>query len=177
MPLMPATLQHAVQLDALRQPPCCAVCCAAPCCVLRTSVRSSMLAGLMSTMLKLWSERSRLHRLMRRSSADRNVSWSLFTEIELMWYVCALANTRLQREASSTSEVLTCGAVQRSTCSAGARSCSQMQLPAATSADEHKAMLIWRHASVASCQKMGVCRDYNMEGYLSSSNDAHACQG
>lgn len=140
MPLIPAALQHAehaVQLDALRQPPCCAVCCAAPCCVLHTSVRSSMLAGLMSTMLKLWSERSRLHRLMRRSSADRNVSWSLFTEIELMWYVCALANTRLQREASSTSEMLTCVAMQGSTCSAGARSCSQMQLPCSCQQQHH----------------------------------------
>jgi len=44
--------------------------------------------------LKLWSLFSMCHRLMRRSSADRYVAPSLFTEIELMWYVCALANTR-----------------------------------------------------------------------------------
>lgn len=51
----------------------------------RTSVKSSMLVGLMSTMLKLCSVISKFHRLMRRSSADRNVSWSLLTEMELMW--------------------------------------------------------------------------------------------
>ena len=44
--------------------------------------------------LKLWSLFSMCHRLIRRSSADRYVAPSLFTEIELMWYVCALANTR-----------------------------------------------------------------------------------
>ena len=32
--------------------------------------------------------------MTRRSSADMYVCWSLFTEIELMWYVCALAKTR-----------------------------------------------------------------------------------
>ena len=40
-----------------------------------TSVRSSMLAGLMSTMLKLWSLVPRCHRFTRRSSALMNVSW------------------------------------------------------------------------------------------------------
>ena len=51
----------------------------------RTSVSSSMLAGLMSTMLKDWSVISMCHRLMRRSSAERYVSPSEFTLIELMW--------------------------------------------------------------------------------------------
>lgn len=50
-----------------------------------------MFAGLMSTMLKLWSVTSRFHRLMRRSSADRKVCWSLLTLMLLMWYVCAFA--------------------------------------------------------------------------------------
>jgi len=44
--------------------------------------------------LKLWSLFSICHKLIRRSSADRYVAPSLFTEIELMWYVWALANTR-----------------------------------------------------------------------------------
>jgi len=44
--------------------------------------------------LKLWSLFSICHKLMRRSSADRYVAPSLFTEMELMWYVWALANTR-----------------------------------------------------------------------------------
>eukprot|EP00878_Enallax_costatus_P039570 GHUV01045398.1.p1 GENE.GHUV01045398.1~~GHUV01045398.1.p1 ORF type:complete len:134 (+),score=27.02 GHUV01045398.1:284-685(+) len=52
-----------------------------------TSVRSSMFAGLMSTILKLWSVTSRLHRLTRKSSAERNVCWSLLTLMLLMWYV------------------------------------------------------------------------------------------
>ena len=43
-----------------------------------TSVRSSMLAGFMSTMLKLWSVTSMFQRLIRRSSAEMKVSWSLF---------------------------------------------------------------------------------------------------
>ena len=51
----------------------------------RTSVSSSMLAGLMSTMLKDWSVISMCHRLMRRSSAERYVSPSELTLIELMW--------------------------------------------------------------------------------------------
>ena len=58
-----------------------------------TSVSSSMFAGLMSRMLKLWLLTPRFQTLMRRSSADRKVSPSLLGEIELMWYVCALANT------------------------------------------------------------------------------------
>jgi len=79
-----------------------------------TSVNSSMLFGLMSTiskrksyqinksrnkihtnlkwiLLKLWFEIPRLHRLTRKSSADKNVSPSLFKAIELIWYVWALA--------------------------------------------------------------------------------------
>ena len=39
-----------------------------------TSVSSSMLAGLMSTMLKDWSVISMCHRLILRSSADKYVS-------------------------------------------------------------------------------------------------------
>lgn len=45
--------------------------------------------------LKLLSVISKCHRLILRSSAERYVSWSLFTEIEFMWYVCALANILL----------------------------------------------------------------------------------
>src|SRR3989338_2342202 len=48
-----------------------------------TSDSSSMLAGLMSTILKLRSETSKFHRLIRRSSAEMNVSRSQFSEIEL----------------------------------------------------------------------------------------------
>jgi hypothetical protein len=50
-----------------------------------TSVSSSMFAGLMSTMLKLWSWMFRFHRLIRKSSLLMNVSPSLFTEMLLMW--------------------------------------------------------------------------------------------
>lgn len=45
-------------------------------------VRSSMLVGLISTMLKLWSETSRFHRFIRRSSAEMYVSPSLQEETE-----------------------------------------------------------------------------------------------
>lgn len=38
-----------------------------------------MLAGLMSTMLKLWSLVPRCHRFTRRSSALMNVSWCPIT--------------------------------------------------------------------------------------------------
>lgn len=55
-----------------------------------TSVRSSMLLGLMSRMLKDWEGTLRCQRLMRRSSADRKVSWSLDKLTLFMWYVCAL---------------------------------------------------------------------------------------
>jgi len=50
-----------------------------------TSVSSSMFAGLMSTMLKLWSWMLRFQRLIRKSSLLMNVSPSLFTEMLLMW--------------------------------------------------------------------------------------------
>ena len=50
-----------------------------------TSVSSSMFAGLMSTMLKLWSWMFRFHRFIRRSSLEMNVSPSLFTDMLLMW--------------------------------------------------------------------------------------------
>merc|ERR1719480_106679 len=50
-----------------------------------TSVSSSMLAGLMSTMLNDWSVISMCHKLILRSSADKYVSWSELTEMELMW--------------------------------------------------------------------------------------------
>uniref|UniRef100_A0A6B0TZD3 Uncharacterized protein n=1 Tax=Ixodes ricinus TaxID=34613 RepID=A0A6B0TZD3_IXORI len=65
-----------------------------------------MLVGLISTILKLWSVISRCHRLIRRSSADRYVSWSLLTEMELMWYVCALA--KMRRGVASTSSSMGC---------------------------------------------------------------------
>jgi hypothetical protein len=40
-------------------------------------VRSSMLTGFMSTMLKLWSLTSRFHKFILKSSADMYVSQSL----------------------------------------------------------------------------------------------------
>lgn len=42
-------------------------------------------------LLKLWSVLCKLHKLILRSSAERYVSSSLLTDIELTWYVCALA--------------------------------------------------------------------------------------
>ncbi len=74
-----------------------------------------MFPGLMSTMLKLCSAISRFHRLIRRSSADKKVSWSLLTEMELMWYVCALANSRLHRAAKRTSLLVTCDTAENAT--------------------------------------------------------------
>ena len=56
-----------------------------------TSVSSSMLAGLISTMLKLWSWMLRFQRLIRRSSLLMKVSPSLLTEMLLMWYAWAFA--------------------------------------------------------------------------------------
>lgn len=56
-----------------------------------TSVNSSMLAGLISTMLKLWSWMLRFQRLIRKSSLLMKVSPSLFTDMLLMWYACAFA--------------------------------------------------------------------------------------
>jgi hypothetical protein len=49
-----------------------------------TSVNSSIVGGLMSTMLKLWSLTPRFQRFTRRSSAEMKVSSSELTEIELM---------------------------------------------------------------------------------------------
>lgn len=49
----------------------------------------------MKNSLNDWFVISKCHKLMRKSSADKYVSWSLFTDILLMWYVCALAYTRL----------------------------------------------------------------------------------
>lgn len=43
----------------------------------RVPVRSSMLTGFMSTMLKLWSLTSRFHKFILKSSADMYVSQSL----------------------------------------------------------------------------------------------------
>jgi len=50
-----------------------------------TSVSSSMFAGLMSTMLKLWSWMLRFQRLILRSSLLMNVSPSLLTDMLLIW--------------------------------------------------------------------------------------------
>ena len=50
-----------------------------------TSVSSSIFAGLISTMLKLWSWIFKFHRLIRRSSLLMKVSPSLLTEMLLMW--------------------------------------------------------------------------------------------
>jgi hypothetical protein len=49
-----------------------------------TSVSSSMLAGFMSTMLKLWSWMFKFHRFIRRSSLLIKVSPSLFTDMLLI---------------------------------------------------------------------------------------------
>ena len=46
-----------------------------------------MAEGRTRRILKLWSVLSRSHRLILRSSAERYVQSSLFTEMELMWYV------------------------------------------------------------------------------------------
>mmetsp|Transcript_3567 Transcript_3567/g.12791 ORF Transcript_3567/g.12791 Transcript_3567/m.12791 type:complete len:277 (-) Transcript_3567:530-1360(-) len=74
-----------------------------------TSVKSSMLDGLMSTMLNDWFDTSRFHRLTRKSSAEMNVSQSLLMLMELMWYACALANNLRHREVMITSDVVTDG--------------------------------------------------------------------
>lgn len=47
----------------------------------------TMAEGHTRRILKLWSVLSRSHRLILRSSAERYVQSSLFTEMELMWYV------------------------------------------------------------------------------------------
>lgn len=63
----------------------------------------------MSSMLKLWLLTSRFHRLIRRSSADKKVSWSVLTETELMWYVCALPKVRLHLEVMTDSQLAMVG--------------------------------------------------------------------
>lgn len=68
-----------------------------------TSVSSSMFAGLISTMLKLWSWMFKFHRLTRRSSLLKKVSPSLLTEMLLMWYACALAYVRRGTAATTVS--------------------------------------------------------------------------
>src|SRR5271154_1424420 len=62
-----------------------------------------MFAGLMSTILKLWSWMFKFQRLMRRSSLLINVSPSLLTEMLLMWYAWALAYVRLGTAATTVS--------------------------------------------------------------------------
>eukprot|EP01139_Manchomonas_bermudensis_P010370 Amastigsp_a340305_166.p3 type:complete len:161 gc:universal Amastigsp_a340305_166:966-484(-) len=76
-----------------------------------TSVSSSMFSGLMSTIVNDWFEISRFHKLIRRSSAEMNVSPSEFTEIELMWYACAFANTRRGVAATTFSVVSSRGSL------------------------------------------------------------------
>jgi hypothetical protein len=71
-----------------------------------TSVRSSMLAGLMSTMLKLWSLVPRCHRFTRRSSALMNVSW--FVNNSISSYT--LRNGLLEEGGGCS----TCGALKQS---------------------------------------------------------------
>lgn len=68
-----------------------------------TSVSSSMLAGLISTMLKLWSWIFKFHKFIRRSSLLMNVSPSLFTEMLLIWYACAFAYVRRGTAATTVS--------------------------------------------------------------------------
>ena len=68
----------------------------------------------MSTTLKAWSEISRSHRLMRRSSAVMKVAWSLQSAMLFTWYVCALAYFFLHRAARTTSVLVTCKFVQMS---------------------------------------------------------------
>ena len=72
-----------------------------------------MLFGLMSTMLKLLPEDSRCHRLIRKSSAEMNVSQSLLTESELMWYACWLPYSRRHRALNTTSVLCTEGSRSR----------------------------------------------------------------
>ena len=66
--------------------------------------------------LKLWSLMSKFHRLIRRSSAEMNVSPSVFSEMELMWYAWALAYTRRG----------TCAYTLLWFCSLGRRSCETL---------------------------------------------------
>lgn len=68
-----------------------------------TSVSSSMLAGLISTMLKLWSWIFKFQRLILKSSLDMNVSPSEFTDMLLMWYACAFAYVLLGTAATTVS--------------------------------------------------------------------------
>ena len=69
----------------------------------------------MSTTLNAWSEISRSHRLMRRSSAVMKVAWSLQSAMLFTWYVCAFAYFFLHRAARMTSVLVTCKNVQKST--------------------------------------------------------------
>lgn len=77
-----------------------------------TSVNSSMFAGLMSTMLKLWSWMFRFHRLIRKSSLLMNVSPSLLTEMLLMWYAWALAYVLLGTAATTVSWWVSLGSLR-----------------------------------------------------------------
>ena len=51
----------------------------------------------------------RCHKFILKSSADKYVSSSLFKDIELIWYVCAFANTRLGLASTTSSEGLNTG--------------------------------------------------------------------
>lgn len=55
---------------------------------------SSSVGGFMSSTLNASLAFSSDQRLMRRSSADRNVAPSEHAATELMWYACALPYTR-----------------------------------------------------------------------------------
>lgn len=68
-----------------------------------TSESSSMSAGLMSTILNAASLACRCHKLMCRSSAERKVSPSQLTPIELMWYEWPLPYTRFGVAVTMTS--------------------------------------------------------------------------
>ena len=70
-----------------------------------------MLLGLMSRMLKDCEGTFRCHRLMRRSSADRKVSWSLDRLTLFMWYVCALLYTRRHLALRMLSVPVICAAL------------------------------------------------------------------
>ena len=137
----PAQMQGAAQAQHEAQE-CC------------TSVKSSMLVGLMSSTLKDCDGVLRCHRLMRRSSALRKVSWSLDRLTLLMWYVCALLYTRLHFAASTVSVPVTCSTArhqQRQAATAAGRCIcrSDMLLPtalqhAAASAASALSKPVWR---------------------------------
>eukprot|EP00171_Calliarthron_tuberculosum_P019917 IDg19917t1 len=77
-----------------------------------TSVRSSMFRGLMSTTLKPAPPLCRFHTLTRRSSAERKVSSSDESAMELMWYACEFEYTRRGVAEITLPRLLTLGSTR-----------------------------------------------------------------